>query len=44
VVRETPDGLEFELDPATCSPETRDKLVELALRGSSLKLRRRRGE
>jgi len=42
LIRETPDGLEFELDPATCSPETRDKLVAAALRGSSLKLHRRR--
>ena len=38
------DGLEFELEPATCSPETRDKLIAAALRGSNLKLRRHRGE
>ena len=44
LIRETPDGLEFELDPATCSPETRDKLLAAALRGSNLKLRRHRGE
>ena len=42
LIRETPEGLEFELDPATCAPETRDKLIAAALRGSSLKLRRRR--
>ena len=36
VLRETPDGMAFDLDPETCSPETRDRLVAAAVKGAKL--------
>jgi len=36
IIRETPDGLAFELDPSTCSPETRERLIAAAVKGARL--------
>jgi len=31
------DGLHFELDPATCDPDTRERLLAAAVKGAKLK-------
>jgi len=36
VLRETAEGMAFDLDPDTCSPETRDRLVAAAVKGAKL--------
>jgi len=36
VLRETAEGMAFDLDPETCSPETRDRLVAAAVKGAKL--------
>ena len=36
IIRETPDGLAFELDPSTCSSETRERLIAAAVKGARL--------
>ena len=35
----TETGLEFTLDPASCDPETREKLIGAMIKGAKLKLK-----
>ena len=35
----TETGLEFTLDPETCDPETREKLIGAMIKGAKLRLK-----
>jgi len=37
VLKATDEGLAFELDAATCDPETRERLMAAAMKGAKLK-------
>jgi len=37
VIKVTAEGLAFELDASTCDPETRERLVDAAIKGAKLK-------
>jgi len=37
VMKVADDGLHFELDPATCDPDTRERLLAAAVKGAKLK-------
>jgi len=37
IMKVADDGLHFELDPATCDPDTRERLLAAAVKGAKLK-------